>query len=195
LSSAPPGTLMFPTAVQADTSLGSVVICKVSEPGNGRVTQAPSISTSARTPLTERIRLEILRMGMDVSTALLLLNCLLGGVPPRKTLPSPVPPCIRVFTPCHCGMCVCAHRALPLSVVCGGARHATAGDPQGIPPRHTILRGPFRKLTVLPAVKLGRVPPGDTLRHYKKHDLGIAGFGDDGERRGGTVRALAVDFR
>ena len=102
LFGARPGTLMFPTAVQADTSLGSVVIRTVSEPrtGPGVLTQASRINTSAKATLTEMRRVEVARMGLDVGIALpgseiaagvgwtgsigLWDNCLGGGFCTRK---------------------------------------------------------------------------------------------------------------
>ena len=74
---APPRTLMFPTAVQADTSLGSVVISTVSELAIGPVVlaQAPSITTSARTALTENARVEVSRSGLDADISLLSWCC------------------------------------------------------------------------------------------------------------------------
>src|SRR5690348_13147821 len=58
LFDAPPGTLMSPIAVQADTSLGSVVIRRLYEASAGAavLTQAPRIGASARARLTERRR-------------------------------------------------------------------------------------------------------------------------------------------
>jgi hypothetical protein len=73
LFGAPPGTLMSPTAVQADTSLGSVVIWTVYVPSPGPVvlTHASSINTSARTTLADKKRpLGISHLGLEAGIAL-----------------------------------------------------------------------------------------------------------------------------
>src|SRR5215469_333169 len=69
----PPGTMMLPIAVQADTSLGFVVTCTFSEPGTGPrvLRQASRVSASATPTLTERGRVEASRLGLDVGIALL----------------------------------------------------------------------------------------------------------------------------
>jgi len=68
----PPGTLIFPTAVQADTSLGFVVTFTLSDPGAGRLVlrQASRVSTSAKAILMEKRRVEVCRFSVPARAGL-----------------------------------------------------------------------------------------------------------------------------
>src|SRR5689334_2955782 len=134
LFDAPPGTLMSPIAVHADTSLGSVVIRRLYEASAGAavLTQAPRIGASARARLTERRRrLDgiTLRSGPEISCS-------------PKRLPRWAPP---------------LHRDVPVCRITVGSQIILKAPPhfRGLAlcaARRSASCNPFTTVHILPAV-------------------------------------------